>query len=199
MGGFRSFTWTTVSTSLGSSLISNSFLILSWVLLNCVIIHRISSHFSWINICSNKLIHYLPSLLKLLRIQRRCHVQIDFLVWRGDRSSVFDINSGIHLIFWIDLHLLLEVNLWLRIVFISVFYFLITLVDQMVASSDMVMTVIFNTFSSILVVKFVLFKNFLVEFLINRHLFFARELFYITFNLINLWFCCKNIFALLEL
>jgi hypothetical protein len=65
---FASLSWSTISSSLSSSLISNSFLLLSGISLNCVIVDRVTTHFSWINISTNKLINYFSSSLKLFRV-----------------------------------------------------------------------------------------------------------------------------------
>ena len=65
---FWGFYLSIVSSSLGPSLISYSFLCLSWILLDCVVVNRISSHFSWINISTYKFINYFSSLFQLFRI-----------------------------------------------------------------------------------------------------------------------------------
>ena len=46
----------------------------------------------------------------------------------------------------LPVHFLFEIDLGLRIVFVSIFYFLVSFVDQMVASCDMVMTIVLNAF-----------------------------------------------------
>jgi hypothetical protein len=72
-------------------------------------------------------------------------------------------------------HLLFEVYLSLVVGLLSVFDLAVSFVDQMVAGCNMVMTVIFNTFLSILPIKIVLDESLLKKFILDRHLFFARE------------------------
>ena len=192
-----------VASSLSSSMVSSDSFILWRVLrnaifhwrwslrvLDCLVVVGCISAFGGGWIIAIEI--YLSSIFDLLSMNRSSHVQIllrcnNMRLWwlilrhpfTGDDSFISGRVNG-HSIFtsgWIGTksHLLFEIYFRLLIWFLSVFNLLVSFVDQMVASSDMVVTVIFNTFFSVLVIKFVLLKNFLIEFIINRHLFSLRD------------------------
>lgn len=60
---FRGFNLSIVSSCLSSSLECYSFLICSCILLNCVVVNRVSTYFSWIYIRTYKFIYNFSTLL----------------------------------------------------------------------------------------------------------------------------------------
>jgi len=154
-----------ISSCMSSSMISSySFrsLEFSWVItmLNCLILNWISTLLIRIDLSSNKFIDNFSALLELFRMNRNSHIEINLSrsLWRSI-CSISTINSCIcFFCLWIfhvcaHSHFLLEIIFCQRITFLSVFYFSVSFVDQMVTGSDVVMTVVFDTFYGILPVK----------------------------------------------
>lgn len=162
----------------------------SCIVLNSIVINRIIPYLG--NILHRRAddLVELPSFL-LLRVQRGGHVQILFIVvcnmWpRGliDRipltlhyGFVLSIICGLSSLFdgCGHLHLALEVHLGLLIALLSVLELLVAPVDQVVARSDVIMSIVLYTLLSILAIKVEFFDNLVEQFLFDGHFLLAWE------------------------
>ena len=72
-------------------------------------------------------------------------------------------------------HFPFEIHFRLLVALLPVFQLLVPPVNQMVASCDMIMPIVFNTFLSIFLVKVEFVNNLVEQFLFDWHLLFAGE------------------------
>lgn len=72
-------------------------------------------------------------------------------------------------------HFLLEINLGELVALLSILDLLISLVNKVIASSDVVVPVVLNAFLSVLSVKVELLDNLLIELFLDRHFLLAGE------------------------
>ena len=92
-------------------------------------------------------------------------------------NSLICVNCHSLLSLWIRAHshFLFEINFCLLVRVLPILDLSVPLVNQVIASSNMVVSVVLDTFLSVLFVEIVLGKKFVEELLVNWHLFFAWE------------------------
>lgn len=83
-------------------------------------------------------------------------------------------------------HLLLEVNLLLGVVFLTVLQLLVSLVNQVVTGGDVVVTVVFDAFLSVLRFKFKLCQNVVVKLLFYGHFLFSWKQTHVSVSVLHL-------------
>jgi hypothetical protein len=83
-------------------------------------------------------------------------------------------------------HFLFEIKLGLLIVFLPILDLLVSLIDQVIASSNMVVSVIFDAFLSILFVKIELIEDSAEKLVFERHFLLSGELTNISISIFHL-------------
>ena len=166
-----------------------SFHILCWTVLNRLIVMRSVSSLAWRSSCKTI---KLSSIFDLFRVSDWSgHIQILLLLssdnvwlWRLILANSLSINSliGVDSLSLLDCcwigpesHFLFEIDFCLLVGLLSIFKLFISLVDEMITCSDMVVSIVLDTFLSVLSIEFIFFKQFLVKLFVNWHLFFAGE------------------------
>ena len=83
-------------------------------------------------------------------------------------------------------HLLLEVDLGETVVLLAVLDLAVSLVDEVVAGSDVIVPVVFDALHRVLVVELVLLQQPPEQLLLHRHLLLAREQTHVTVPVLHL-------------
>ena len=83
-------------------------------------------------------------------------------------------------------HFLLEINLGKLVTLLSVLNLLVSLVNQVIACGDVVVSIVLDTLLSILSVKIELFNDFIVQLLLERHLLLPREVPHVSVSIFYL-------------
>ena len=101
-------------------------------------------------------------MLDLLGVDRCSHVQVLLAGHRGIGRVVGSSASILCLVLDVGTHahFLLEVNLGLLVAFLAVLQFLVASINQVVAGSDMVVSVVLHTLLSVFTVKVKLLDDF---------------------------------------
>lgn len=79
------------------------------------------------------------------------------------------------LVFHAHTHPFFEINFGLLVRFLSILQFFVTPINEMITSSNMVVSIVLYTFGSVLTIKIELLYDLIKKFLLNRHFLFARE------------------------
>ena len=131
---------------------------------------------------SDVLADNLATLLDLLRVKRRSHVQILFLSGSRVRTDVVVAaglidNRLVGVLFEIgsESHLTFEFVLCLLVTFLSVLQFLVPPVNQVITRRNVVVAVVLDAFDGVLAIEIEFLDNFGEQLLLNGHLFLARE------------------------
>lgn len=114
-------------------------------------------------------------------MDRSSHIEIHF--WSRRLVGYISISNYSCLVLTINRifdigahpHLLLEVDLRERIALLPILDLSISLVNEMVACSNMVVSIVFNTLNCILFVEIEIFKQSVEELVFDWHLLLSRE------------------------
>ena len=134
-------------------------------------------------------------MLHLLRVQRSRHIQILLLglgnwIGRVVRTMSCIIHHSfvrrVFLVISAEPHFPLEVDFSLLVAFLSIPQLLVSSVDQVVTSSDVVVPVVLDALLSVLAIKVEFVDDLVEQFILDRHLFLAWEQAHIPISILDL-------------